>query len=191
MQCAGYVLTGGASRRMGRDKALLVYRERPLAAWVAGQVAEVCGTARLVGGGERYAHLGYKILAEEFAGEGPLSGIEAALRLGGAEWSLIVACDMAGVKAEWLAGLVEAARTGEARGYEAVYAAGAGGRAEPLCAVYGSGCLGAVRAALEAGERRASDMLLKLNALAFTAPWVDELWNVNTPEDWARAREAV
>ena len=171
---------------MGRDKALLVYRGVPMAAWVAARVEEAAGTASLVGGGEKYVHLGYPVLEEEFAGCGPLSGIEAAVRLGGAEWSLVVACDMAGVRAGWLAELLEAA---ENSGRRAVCACGEDGRMEPLCAVYHEDCLPAVREMLAAGEYRAAELLNKINALPWRAGWAEELRNLNTPADWERVKD--
>lgn len=87
---------------MGRDKALLPYRGRTLVEWVAGQAREAAGEVHLVGAPERYDHLEIPCIAERYAGCGPLSGIEAALREGGAEWSLVLACDMPGVDAPFL-----------------------------------------------------------------------------------------
>ena len=51
----------------------------------------------------------------------------------GCDWNLVVACDMPGLSAEFLAGLVEAARP---RRPPHLLPAGPGGHREPLCAVY-------------------------------------------------------
>ncbi len=186
MRRAGFVLSGGASRRMGRDKALLSYRDMALAAWVAARVEEAAGRVSLVGGGEKYIHLGYPVLGEAYAGSGPLSGIEAALRQGGAEWSLVVACDMAGVKAEWLRELLNAA---EQSGRRAVYACCSDGRQEPLCAVYHEDCLTEVQSLLLEGALKATVLFDKVNGLAWQAAWADQLRNINTPNDWEAARD--
>lgn len=178
-------MTGGASQRMGRDKALLPYRGTVLAAWVAGRVEEAAGSACLVGGGEKYVHLGYPVLEERYAGLGPLSGIEAALGRG-ADWSLVVACDMAGLDSGRLREMLEAAEQNDA---QAVYACGSGGRPEPLCAVYHRDCLPAVREMLVAEELKVQALFRKINALAWTASWADELRNINTPEDWESAKD--
>jgi molybdopterin-guanine dinucleotide biosynthesis protein A len=170
---------------MGRDKALLPYRGTVLAGWVASIVEQAAGSVSLVGGGEKYVHLGYPVLEESYGGLGPLSGIEAALGRG-AEWSLIVACDMAGIESGRLRELLAVADRG---GAQAVYACRGDGRAEPLCAVYHRDCLPSVRQMLASGELKVQSLLCRIKALAWTAGWVEELRNINTPGDWASAKD--
>jgi molybdenum cofactor guanylyltransferase len=58
MVAAGFVLAGGSSRHMGRDKAMLPYRGRPLIAHVAETVEKVLygsGHAAIVGQPDRIA----------------------------------------------------------------------------------------------------------------------------------------
>jgi molybdopterin-guanine dinucleotide biosynthesis protein A len=181
MSRAGFVLAGGASRRMGQDKALLEFEGVALAAWIADRVRRAAGCVSLVGGGEKYAHLGYPILPERFPGSGPLSGIEAALRLGGAEWSLVVGCDMPGIRTEWLAEILDAA---EESGAQAVYVRGSGGEIEPLCAAYHASCLPAAQEMLACGQYRTTGIFNRINGLELRASWADQLRNVNTPGEW-------
>ncbi len=83
MRAGGFVLTGGQSARMGRDKALLPLHGRTLVEHVAAEVKDACGSVTLVGAPERYQQLGLPCLSERYPLCGPLSGLEAALRLGG------------------------------------------------------------------------------------------------------------
>ncbi|MBI5280246.1 MAG: molybdenum cofactor guanylyltransferase [Candidatus Solibacter usitatus] len=181
MRAAGFVLTGGRSSRLGRDKALLPFAGATLVEWVAGQVRQAAGSACLVGATERYGHLGLPLMEERYPGRGPLSGIEAALREGGAEWSLIAACDLPGVEAPFLKDLLEAALASEA---EAVVACGAGGRLEPLCAVYHASLHGAVEQALVESRLAVHKLLEDWDIVRFPVAAGRLVSNINTAEEW-------
>jgi molybdopterin-guanine dinucleotide biosynthesis protein A len=182
MRVAGFVLTGGASQRMGRDKALLPFRGTVLADWVARQVRAAADGVWLVGEPDRYRRLPWPRLGEQWPGRGPLSGIEAGLREVGAEWNLVVACDAAGVRGFWLAELAAAALA--STGADIVAAASAD-HGEPLCALYHQRTLPAVQAALAGGRYAVRDLLATVRTSLWHADWVAGLRNVNTPEDWA------
>lgn len=181
MRCAAFVLTGGQSRRMGRDKALLPFAGRPLAAHLAALAAPLADSVALVGAPARYAALGLETLDEAYPGCGPLSGIEAALRLHRADWNLILACDLAGVAPETLHALATAA-AGEH--HAAVVAAQPPAQSpNPLCAFWHIRALAAVQQSLAAGQYRVSTVAeaAGLRAVPVAAP----LHNLNSPADWA------
>src|SRR5215831_2146120 len=90
----GYVLAGGASRRMGTPKALLPFRGRTLIEYVAGEVLTAAGNVTIVGRPELYAGLGFDAISDAQPGFGPLGGLLTALSSADAEWSLVVACDL-------------------------------------------------------------------------------------------------
>jgi len=166
---------------MGRDKALLPYAGGTLIEHVAGRMREAAGSATIVGHPERYRALGLPAMGEEFAGCGPLSGIEAALRATGEGWAAIVACDMPAVTVTWLRCLIAAAGEG---GTEAVVTLGQGGRAEPLCAVYHTGLHADVLKALKAGEFSVKALLAGRRVRWQAAESEAVAANVNTPQDW-------
>jgi molybdopterin-guanine dinucleotide biosynthesis protein A len=208
----GVVLCGGASRRMGRDKArldlggrTLLERAVALLAARAPRVALACGPVA------RYGELGLPLLLDRppagalgaaERGErperiGPLAGLEAALAgslalhpQGGAV--LAVACDLPALVPADLDPLLERALEGS---YDAVLYETARGP-EPLCAVWHTDLLPAVRAALDAGERKATAPLaralpggrLPRVARLAGAPRALER-NLNTPADVASLEE--
>ena len=92
------VLAGGEGKRVnGRDKGLIVYKNKPLIQHVldavAPQVDEIIISAnRNI---KNYAAYGYQVIsdtADKY--QGPLAGIAAALPHCKHDWVLIVPCDM-------------------------------------------------------------------------------------------------
>ena len=91
----GIVLAGGASRRMGRDKAFLDLGGRPLIARVIERLASVCAEVLVVAGDvEPYGELGVRLVEDRFRGVGVLGGLHAGLEAAAHELTLAVGCDM-------------------------------------------------------------------------------------------------
>jgi molybdopterin-guanine dinucleotide biosynthesis protein A len=182
MQRAGFILTGGRSSRMGRDKALFPWRGSTVVEHLSNMVASVAESSTLVGHPERYLHLGLPAIADLRPECGPLSGIETALASTVAEWNLVVSCDIPQVTSELLRSLFDHA---EAAGTAVTLIRDGANVLQPLCAVYHQRCLAAVRAALDRNELRLSRVINDLHPefLDVAAP----LLNVNTPEDWSAA----
>jgi molybdopterin-guanine dinucleotide biosynthesis protein A len=182
MESAAFVLAGGRSSRMGRDKALLPFKGRVLVDHVASEARAITGNVSLVGDTARYSYLGYPMVEDIYSGCGPLSGIHAALTASRAEWNLIVACDMPEVNAEFLGSLMERARSGRA---DAVLPAGPGGVPEPLCAVYRRRAVDVIALALANGIRKVTDGLAGLEVDLWRVPHSYHFLNLNNPREWA------
>ncbi len=178
MQTAGYVLAGGSSRRMGRDKALLPVGGRTLLQTVASQVNEAVGSTTIVGSPEKYKGLGFPVIPDLRPNCGPLAGIEAALSDSQSEWTLIAACDMPGIDSSFLRGLVSHARPG----FGAIIPVTPDERLHPLCAVYHATTLDAISGSLDDGIFKVLDALQSVAVLTVA---VDSVQNANTPAEWA------
>lgn len=179
MRAAGFVLVGGLSSRMGRDKARLPLDSHLLVEDVAGKVAKIAGNVTLIGDPTKYSDLDLKCVPDLHPGMGPLAGIEAALATSKAELNLIVACDLPGLASEWLEELLLAA---EQCSSLCCVAEDASGILHPLCAVYRRACLPLIQKSLAVGRLKVLDLVDALNGLAVKIP--APLHNVNTPEDW-------
>jgi molybdopterin-guanine dinucleotide biosynthesis protein A len=165
---------------MGQDKALLPFEGGFLVDRVARQVAEAAGSVTLVGHPERYLHLPYRGIPDIYPSGGPLAGIHAALSSTGAEWNLIVGCDMPGLNAKLLSALLDEAESVDA---DCLAARSPSGLPEPLCAVYRRCCSASAAAWLESGRRKTKDWLSTLRVAWHPVPSEDPLWNVNSPQD--------
>jgi molybdopterin-guanine dinucleotide biosynthesis protein A len=184
MQRSGFVLAGGGSSRMGRDKALLPYRGTTLVQHLAQLVQEAAGTVALIGEPARYSSLGYPVHPDKFPGCGPLGGIYTALSVSAADWNLIVACDMPSISAGVLRTLIGSVEPGQ----NCVIANGPNGAHEPLCAVYHRRCLPVLRRAIEEKRFKMRDLVMELGPSARLVD-ASALANVNTPAEWAEFEE--
>ncbi|MDZ7638284.1 MAG: molybdenum cofactor guanylyltransferase [Bryobacterales bacterium] len=131
----GYVLVGGASTRMRRDKALLSWYQGPLFAHLCDVLRPFCGEARLLGQ-DRPEFQGHRVLPDAFPGTGPLGGLASALREAGPEWRLVVSCDAPLVNAALLEELIATAEEQGAALPDAIIPETPDGRLQPLCALW-------------------------------------------------------
>ena len=177
---AGFILTGGRSSRMGRDKAALPLGGGTLVEHVAACVGVAAGRVTLVGAPERYVALGLRAVADRYENCGPLGGVCTALAITQADWNLIVACDMPAVTAGFLG---EMLATAETSGADCLVPESAYGL-HPLCAVYHRRTLAVARRQILNKCLKMHDFLASLRIRKFpTAEVLVE--NVNTPQDWA------
>ena len=182
MQTSGFVLAGGASKRMGQDKALMPYGGTTLVEHVAKIVHEAAGSVALIGDPARLGHLGLPVFADELPSCGPASGIYTALRVTETDWNLVVACDMPSISASVLRELLHHT---ESAGRACVAAVGPYGQPEPLCAVYHRRCLPALTRAIRDKRFKMRDLIKEMGAV-----WIrvdaSALVNVNTPAEWEK-----
>ena len=118
MSAAGFVLVGGRSTRMGRDKAFLTVghgaSEQTFVEHVAQAALGAVGNVTLVGAPERYQTLKYPVIPDRVADRGPLGGLFTALSATQADWNLILACDLPGITVEFLQNLLRLAEASDA-----------------------------------------------------------------------------
>lgn len=185
---AAAVLAGGRSRRMDRDKALLPFDGEPLLLAVCRRLSPLFPELIVVAGAPGlYPFLPFPVVPDRVPGMGPLSGIDAALRHARAPYVFVTACDMP-FPSEALIGRL----AGMAEGADLVVPCGPDGP-EPLCAIYGKGCLPAVEAALGAGRLSAAELIGRVASRVVPAeevraldPDFSSFRNLNTPEDYRR-----
>src|ERR1700693_1943525 len=126
-----FVLAGGKSTRMGKDKAFLEFRGRILLARALELAAGVGQEVRIVGDPRKFAAFG-RVVEDIYRERGPLGGIHAALKSSSTELNLILAVDLPFVQPNFLNYLISVAR--ETMALATVPRAGDG--LQPLCAVY-------------------------------------------------------
>jgi len=140
--------------------------------------------------GARFAEHGLPVLPDAHPGAGPLGGMYTALVASSTPATLIVACDLPFLDAAFLRHVL-----GLGRDVDAVVPRSSSGY-QPLCAVYSHTCVEPIRRRLLAGHRKVTGFYEDIRVrevgpeeLAMFDPHGMLFHNVNTPEDYALAKE--
>lgn len=205
----GYILAGGASSRMGADKAALRLGGLTFVERVAAALGSIARDVFVVSSKHDESRWGLPVVADLYEDSGALGGLHAALthanrRRGaddepsvgaGGRLVAVVSCDLPFVTG----GLMRRLASYRAPGVEAIAPVQEDGRAQPLCALYESGACGpAAEAMLRAGQLRPRELLARARTRWVAFEELSDLdgaalffVNVNTPEEYERAREAA
>ncbi len=187
------ILAGGRSRRMGQDKAFI--RLTPggpsLIEMVIAAVLPITSAISIsTNTPESYQWLPYSLIADSppYRDAGPLAGIEAALSAAQAPVVIALGCDMPFVATDLLRHLFSQLQPGD----DAVVPLNTSGLPEPLCAVYRTFCLPAIRDHLDHGLYKMSGWLESVRTRYIPAaelrpydPLLRSFENLNTPQDVA------
>lgn len=106
---AGFVLAGGRSERIGRDKALVDLNGRTLAS-LAVQSLQRAGLSAAIAGARSELGALAPVIADQTAGEGPLGGVCSALASAEAELAIFIPVDLPLLPASLLACLAADSR---------------------------------------------------------------------------------
>jgi molybdenum cofactor guanylyltransferase len=195
-----FILAGGQSSRMGRDKALLPFDGRPLVEHMVHLLRVLHLEPRICGSRPDLTRFA-QFVPDNVAQAGPLAGVEAALTVSDSDLNLFIPVDLPGLPAGFLGWLMARSETSHAVATIPHYAA----RPQPLCAVYSRRLLDGLRRSLATGNfkimtaiREAAQALAEpidefdVESVAATGPalWplqsslADWFRNLNTPADY-------
>lgn len=183
----GFILSGGQSRRMGRDKCELTLNGQTFVERISDRMALVTRSIKVVGGlvrTSRHSHV-----ADVYPGWGALGGVHAALANCSSKWALVVACDFPFVTMDLFARMNDLSAD-----FEAVAPVQADGVPQPLCTLYRvEPCLAQAEQLIKSGERKPIALLQSVRTRWIAFDELEDLegsdnffYNINTPEDYAR-----
>lgn len=156
MSTTGLILAGGAGRRVdGRDKGLIEWRGRPLAAHVAASLSPQVDQLLISCNRnfERYADIAAITIADSRRDfQGPLAGIEAATPHIKGNYLAISACDTPELPGDLVQRLLQALLNASDGQCDIAFAHD-GEQAQYLCAVLRTSCLDTLPAYLDSGQR--------------------------------------
>lgn len=191
MDMEGFILVGGASSRMGRDKARLILNGRSFVERIHEALHAVAARVNTVGAKSVDSSSTLPDVPDVYIAWGALGGLHAALSACSAEWAVVVACDLPFVTGDLLMRLKALSED-----FDAVVPVQQDGRLQPLCALYRTRpCRERARELIEQGERRPRALIEAVRARKVTWEELADLsdaqlffMNVNTPEDYIAAR---
>jgi molybdopterin-guanine dinucleotide biosynthesis protein A len=192
------VLAGGRSARMGRVKSTLRFGGITLIERLVAELRRVAEDIVVVTAPDAEAIAlprlaTAKIVRDEIAYQGPVGALARGLREASHDTAFACSCDLPMLRAEvvsWVVSLLS-----ESSAYDAAIAQ-IGGKLQPLHAAYRRRCAAALDAMVERGERRLSFVgeaanvrLIGESEYRLIDPQGRSCFNINTPEDYARALE--
>jgi molybdopterin-guanine dinucleotide biosynthesis protein A len=202
----GFILAGGASRRMGSDKSKLRLHDKTFVELAAKALHKITnGKISIVGNlpfdilpvelsaGKIYD---LPVIADVLVKKSPASlvGLHAALAQSDESRAAIIACDLPFVTEDLFERLAVFAAGND---YDAIVPMQLDGRAQPLCAVYKcTACLPALEEVLAGENWSLRNFLERINTRFVEFEQLKDLLdserfflNVNTPEDYLAAQK--
>lgn len=182
MRTAGIVLCGGSSSRMGRAKAWLPWRGRPMVAHVARVLRDAVDEVVVVASAElELPPLDARVVRDREPGRGPLAGIREGLACSDAELAFVCATDSPYLTPVFVKALLD---VGGAVVPEV------DGHLQTLCAVYPRSVLPCADALLARDRRRPLFLLEAAGHRTLGAhelPDTDSVRGFNTPAEYLDA----
>ena len=188
------IQAGGASSRMGEDKALKLFLGRPLIERVIDRLAPIADEIIVTTNHPaEYEFLGLRLIPDLKPGRGALGGLYTAITSATHPLAAVVACDMPFASSIFFEGArslmvsseadVVIARTDE--GYE------------PFHALYRrETCLPAIASAIDADQWKVISWFPQVKARTLTSDEVNSFdpsglcfWNLNTPQEFLEAEK--
>jgi molybdopterin-guanine dinucleotide biosynthesis protein A len=194
IQVSGVIMAGGASQRLGRNKALERIGGKTLIERVVDSLAPLTTEVLVVVGRPEQAaalHLPswVRVVSDRYPGRGSLGGIFSGVGASAEPWSLVVACDMPFLNRELLRHLI-----GESSDVDAVIPR-LGDKPEPLHALYSKACLASMEAMLRAGQLKIAPLFEAVRVRYVDEGTIDRIdprhlsfFNINTQADLEEAR---
>ena len=188
------IQAGGQSSRMGEDKALKTFLGRPLIQRVVDRLAPIADEMIVTTNRpDDYAFLNLRLFSDLKPDRGALGGLYTAIASAAHPMVAVVACDMPFASATLIETMSRLLVEEEA---DVVIAKSAEGY-EPLHAVYRRDtCLPAIESAIAADKWKViawfpqvKVRVLTLEEIRSVDPNNLAFWNVNTPEEFAKAEE--
>lgn len=174
---------------MGRDKAWLELDGTLMIERVVAALRPVTASVTIIANNPAYDRLNLPVVSDTHLDVGPLEAIRTALANSRQPLVVLAGCDLPFVTTQLFAHLLKVSN-----GVQAVVPLDAGGRLEPLSAIYSTTALEAVTGLIAGGERKVSRLFDRISTRFVAFSEIHHFAgaglffeNINSPEDYERA----
>lgn len=185
---AAVILAGGQSRRMGRDKAMILLDGIPFLQRIVNELSPMFETLLISSDRtEEYRFLNIPVVPDLLPDSGPLGGIHSAFHAVDHPSLFIVSCDMPLITRQLVKIILSSCGSSDICYPEL------GGQAYPLCGVYRREVLPLIETQLASGERAVHSLLQRPELVVLPLQIPEDvlqgniLANVNSPADLDRS----
>ena len=187
---SGLVLAGGKSERMGLDKGAMDWHGIEQRYYMADMLKGFCNDVFISCRPDQQAGIDtrYRGLADSFAGLGSYGGILSAFRERPDDAWLVVACDLPLLSKKTLQHL---AQNRDVSTIATTFQSPVSEFPEPLITIWEPKSYPVLLSFLSQGYSCPRKVLINSDTTVLTAPYPDELTNVNTPEDLEKVKNML
>lgn len=155
VEVEAYVLAGGKSSRMGKDKGLVILNGEPMISYVLKALYETGISVNIIANNEGYEKFGVSVFPDLVEEKGPMGGLYTAFCHTTAKAVLLISCDMPLVTSEAIKQLLDKAENNQ------ILAPTVEGRVNPLFALYPVALKQEVERRITGGRLKMTDLILE------------------------------
>ena len=176
----GIILAGGKSSRMGTEKGLIIYKNKPFVEHIIEAMSPLVDNIIIISNNKAYESFGFKCYEDLIKNTGPLAGIYTGLRYSKTNNNLIVSCDIPLIKTVVLQKLID-----QKNDAPEVTQIQSQGKNMPLIALYKKSCEVIFMEELHQNQKKVQKALKKCNVktVIIDGSLEQVTANINTPED--------
>ncbi|MBK9271510.1 MAG: molybdenum cofactor guanylyltransferase [Saprospiraceae bacterium] len=180
-----FILAGGQSRRMGKDKAMLKLNGKSFLQMLADNMGALSNSVRIIGGFREDALKGFDFIPDFVSNQGPMGGIYTALYHCLSPYALVVACDTPCITTESIQYLIRHSHEQD------INVTFDGRNIHPLFGIYSKRLLPLLEKNIQNAQLRMREFIYSVDfRIVDVTPLMEKhpflLFNVNTEEDYQK-----
>lgn len=173
------ILAGGQSSRMGMDKGMILWQNKPLIQHIIDAVQPISNDILIAAKDPAYMQFGHKMISDKIEEQGPLEGLTNTMQKCSTPHLLVLSCDIPLITTEHLKNLIKEPLRSKLRLFSI------GGVLQPLTALYHHTSFSHIISKYTSGERSVKRAIEALETEVVVVEESDKHYfsNLNRPED--------